>query len=118
MDIASFHQYCLSKKAVTESFPFDEQTLVFKVGSKVFAITSLDQSEFNVNLKCIPERSEELRDQFPESIIPGFHMNKKHWNTVTVEDSDVDEETVKELIDHSYDLVFSKLTKKQKSLLG
>lgn len=117
MHIEQFRQYCLSKPMVTEEFPFDESTLVFKVCGKMFALTGLENPDFKVNLKCDPERAIELRESY-ENIIAGYHMNKKHWNTVTVEESDVDDETVKELIDHSYDLVFEKLTKKQKTLLG
>jgi predicted DNA-binding protein (MmcQ/YjbR family) len=106
----SFREYCLEKKAVTESFPFDESTLVFKVAGKMFALTSLDNPEFSVNLKCNPEWSLELRERYP-SIIPGFHMNKKHWNTVIV-DGSFGMDLFNELIDHSYDLVVKSLTKK------
>lgn len=110
MHIEEFRMYCLKKPMVTEEFPFDEATLVFKVMGKMFALTGLDAPEFKVNLKCDPERSIELREQY-ESIIAGFHMNKKHWNTVSP-DGSISNELFKELIDHSYDLVVKGLTKK------
>lgn len=111
MNIESFREYCLSKKAVTESFPFDKSTLVFKVVNKMFALTSLDSIDFRVNLKCDPERALELRDSHPDIIIPGYHMNKKLWNTVIIEGS-IKQDLFKELIDHSYNLVVDSLTKK------
>lgn len=113
MDIESYRDYCLSKPGVTEHFPFDEDTLVFKVGGKMFALSSLSQwekAEASINLKCDPERALELRAQY-DAIQPGYHMNKVHWNTVGV-DGEVPLPVVKELIDHSYDLVFNSLTKK------
>lgn len=111
MNKESFREYCLLKKAVTESFPFDESTLVFKVANKMFALTSLDSIDFRVNLKCDPERSLELRDTYPDSVLPGFHMNKKLWNTVII-DGSIKKDLFQELIDHSYDLVVASLTKK------
>lgn len=113
MNLETFYEYCLSKKGVTEHFPFDEDTLVFKVGGKMFALSSLSQWEKgqpSVNLKCDPERAEELRAEY-DGIQPGFHMSKIHWNTVAVNTS-VSDGFVKELIDHSYELVFKSLTKK------
>lgn len=113
MNIQAFYDYCLAKKGVTEHFPFDEDTLVFKVGGKMFALSSLTQwekGEASVNLKCDPDRALELRAQY-EAIEPGFHMSKVHWNTVTI-DGDVPEKLLRELIDHSYELVFKSLTKK------
>jgi predicted DNA-binding protein (MmcQ/YjbR family) len=113
MTIDVFYEYCLSKKGVTEHFPFDEDTLVFKVGGKMFALSSLKEWESNnpsVNLKCDPERAMELRGQF-DDIQPGYHMSKVHWNTVKVNGS-LPDAFLKELIDHSYDLVFKSLTKK------
>ena len=107
----SYRDYCLNKKAVTESFPFDESTLVFKVAGKMFALLSLEAPDFRVNLKCDPERAIELREHYATNIIPGFHMNKKHWNTVIM-DSCLKLELFKELTDHSYDLVVKSLTKK------
>ncbi len=113
MNIESYFEYCLSKKGVTEHFPFDEDTLVFKVGGKMFALASLSQWEKgapSVNLKCDPERAEELRAQY-DDIQPGYHMSKVHWNTINI-NRDVSDSLVKELIDHSYELVFKSLTKK------
>jgi predicted DNA-binding protein (MmcQ/YjbR family) len=113
MNLQTYYEYCLSKKGVTEHFPFDEDTLVFKVGGKMFALASLKQWEKGqpaANLKCDPERAEELRAQY-DDIIPGFHMSKTHWNTVAV-NRDVPDSFVRELIDHSYELVFKSLTKK------
>ena len=116
MNIEELDQYCMQKKGVTVSTPFDEVTLVYKVMNKMFALSNINNFK-SVNLKCDPEYALELRANYVE-IQPGYHMSKKHWNTVTVEDSDVDDETVEELIDHSYDLVYEKLTKKQRDLLG
>lgn len=113
MNIETYFEYCLSKKGVTEHFPFDEDTLVFKVGGKMFALSSLSQwekGEPSVNLKCDPERAEELRAQY-EDVQPGYHMSKIHWNTINV-NSEVPDSLIKELIDHSYELVFRSLTKK------
>ena len=113
MNLEIYYEYCLSKKRVTEHFPFDNETLVFKVGGKMFALSSLvqwEKSEASVNLKCNPERALELRAEF-EDIIPGWHMSKIHWNTIYINRT-VSDKLVKELIDHSYDLVFKSLTKK------
>ena len=113
MNIQQFYEFCLSKKGVTEHFPFDEETLVFKVGGKMFCLTSLKEWEKgtpSLNLKCNPERAEELRAEY-EAIIPGWHMSKIHWNTVAF-NSDVSDKMMCELINHSYELVFNSLTKK------
>lgn len=113
MDIQQLYEFCLSKKGVTEHFPFDEDTLVFKVGGKMFCLTSLQEWEKgnpSLNLKCDPERAIELREQY-EAIKPGYHMSKIHWNTVSLH-SDVSQKLLIELINHSYDLVFNSLTKK------
>lgn len=113
MNIQAYFEYCLSKKGVTEHFPFDEDTLVFKVGGKMFALSSLsgwEKGTPSINLKCDPERAEELRAEF-DAIKPGYHMSKVHWNTVSLH-GDVTDKMVRELIDHSYDLVFKSLTKK------
>ena len=104
----------MSKKAATESFPFDEHTLVFKVMGKMFALAGLERSPPQVNLKCDPERSVALRAEYDGAILPGYHMSKLHWNTVLIEDH-LPEELIKELIDHSYDLVVQGLTKKVKA---
>ena len=116
MNLETYYEYCLSKKGVTEHFPFDEDTLVFKVGGKMFALSSLSQWEKgqpSVNLKCDPERAQELRAEY-DDIQPGFHMSKTHWNTIMINAS-VSDALVKELIDHSYELVFKSLTKKLQS---
>nr|WP_315147525.1 MmcQ/YjbR family DNA-binding protein [uncultured Flavobacterium sp.] len=113
MNLETFYEYCLSKKAVTEHFPFDEDTLVFKVGGKMFALSSLKQwekQEPSVNLKCDPERALELRANY-DAINEGYHMSKIHWNTVAI-NQDIPDAMLKALIDHSYDLVFKSLTKK------
>ncbi|ALM48822.1 MmcQ-like protein [Flavobacterium psychrophilum] len=113
MNIQAFYEYCLAKKGVTEHFPFDEDTLVFKVGGKMFSLSSLSQWEKgdpSINLKCDPEKALELRAEY-DGIEPGYHMSKVHWNTIAV-NSDVPAKLLRELIDHSYELVFKSLTKK------
>lgn len=110
MDLETFRLYCLSKPGVEETFPFDETTLVFKVMGKIFALTGLDNEEFKVNLKCDPERSILLREEYAD-IQPGWHMSKPHWNTVHFE-NELDDRFLRELIDHSYDMVVKGLTKK------
>ena len=115
MNIEEFHAYCLAKKGVEETFPFDEVTLVFKVMGKVFALTGLDNDPFEVNLKCDPDYAIELREEF-EAIRAGFHMNKKHWNTVHFE-GDINDKLLCELIDHSYDLVVKGLKKADREFL-
>jgi predicted DNA-binding protein (MmcQ/YjbR family) len=116
MNLETFYEYCLSKKGITEHFPFNDDALVFKVGGKMMALSSLDQWENgnpSVNLKCNPEYAQELRAQY-DDIIPAFHMNKVHWNTVAINNA-VSDSFVKKLIDHSYDLVFKSLTKKMQN---
>lgn len=116
MNLESYYEYCLSKKGATEHFPFDQDTLVFKVGGKMFALSSLSQWEKGmpaVNLKCDPERAQELRATY-DDIQPGFHMSKTHWNTVTLTTS-ISNILLKELIDHSYNMVFNSLTKKARA---
>ncbi len=114
MNIEEFRDYCISKKGVTESFPFDETTLVLKVMEKMFALANLD-GPFTINLKCGPEKAIELRETF-DAVKPGYHMNKQHWNTIEMNGS-VPLKIIKELIDHSYELVVLKLPKvKQKEL--
>jgi predicted DNA-binding protein (MmcQ/YjbR family) len=115
MDIETFRNYCLAKKGVTESFPFDEVTLVFKVLNKMFALTGLDESDFKVNLKCAPEYAESLREQY-DAIQPGWHMNKKHWNTVDFS-AGLDNKLLYELIDMSYNLAVKGLKKAEKAAL-
>ncbi len=116
MNIEEFREYCLAKKGVEETLPFGPDTLVYKVMGKMFSATGLDEEEFRVNLKCDPERSIELRASHPD-IIPGWHMNKKHWNTVYCE-KNLDDRLVLELIDHSYDLVVASLKKSDREILN
>ena len=116
MNIQQLFEFCQSKKGVTEHFPFDEDTLVFKVGGKMFCLTSLKQwenKEPSLNLKCDPERAIELRATY-EAIEPGYHMSKVHWNTVNF-NSDVSNKMMCELINESYDLILKSLTKKIQS---
>ena len=112
MNIEEIRDHCIAKKGVEECFPFDNETLVFKVGGKMFALSSLsewEKGEPSVNLKCDPERSLFLRAEY-DDIKPGYHMSKIHWNTVDINKS-VSDKLVRELIDHSYDLVFKGLSK-------
>jgi len=113
MHIEAFREYCISKKGITEEFPFDEHTLVFKVMGKMFALVALERIPSQVNLKCDPERSIELREEYDGEIIPGYHMSKLHWNTVML--GNLSSKLIMELVDHSYDLVVSKFTKKLKA---
>ena len=103
MNIEEIRDYALGKNEVEEGFPFGEDTLVLKVGGKIFLLLSLDEQPLRFNVKCNPEKAEELREQYP-SILPGYHMNKKHWNTVIV-DGSLPRKLLKEMIDESYDLV-------------
>lgn len=109
MNIEVYREYCLSLKAVTEDFPFDTKTLVFRVGGKMFALCNVENFD-SINLKCEPEKALELREKYT-AVQPGYHMNKKHWNTIAVQE-DVSVKLLKELIDHSYNLVFLSLSKK------
>lgn len=109
MDIEKIWKYCSQKNGVSESFPFNETTLVFKVGGKIFALFDVDSFQ-SINLKCDPEKSIELREKY-SGIVPGYHMNKKHWNTVSVNE-DISDVLIYELIDHSYHLVYKSLSKK------
>lgn len=110
--IEDLRKYCLSKKAVSESFPFDEFTLVFKVHGKMFALFSLQKEPLQINVKCDPEKAIELREEFYQ-VIPGYHSNKKHWNTIVLENLPIT--FIKDWIDQSYSLVWQKLPKKYKN---
>lgn len=114
MNIEKIREYCLLKKGVTENFPFDDVTLVFKVADKIFALTNLD-GDLSVNLKCDPYRAIELRERH-SAVLPGYHMNKKHWNTINI-DGAVPDKLIFQWIDDSYDLVVSKLSKARKKEL-
>ena len=119
MNIEELREYCLSKKGVEECFPFDSETLVFKVMRKAFLLTGINDKPVSFNVKCDPEKAIELRDKY-SCIVPGYHMNKKHWNTITV-DGSANNKQLKEWIDHSYNLVvsgLSKITKKKLNVLS
>jgi predicted DNA-binding protein (MmcQ/YjbR family) len=116
MNIEEFRDYCIHLKGVTEEFPFDDVTLVFKVMGKIFALTDISTSEFSVNLKCDPELAVELREKY-SCVLPGYHMNKAHWNTVHV-DGTVSSKLIIEWTNHSYELVVKQLTKKLKQELN
>lgn len=111
MNIESFRNYCLAMKGVTESFPFDESTLVFKVKNKMFAATDVDYFQ-SFNVKCDPEKAIELREAWP-AVKPGYHMNKRHWNTIEIDNS-IPDDILFEWIKHSYELVLAKLPQKEK----
>lgn len=120
MTIEDYRAYCLSKPGTSESFPFDEHVLVFKVMNKMFALTSLkkwEEGDHSVNLKCDPEKAIEYREKYPDDIFPGYHMSKKHWNTVVIEYGSLSEKLIKHLINHSYELVVSKLPKRDREKL-
>ena len=112
MNSEEIRYYCIQKKAVEESFPFDSDTLVFKVGGKIFLLFSLSSSPVQFNVKSDPEKAVELREKF-HCVLPGYHMSKKHWNTIIC-DGSVKESFIKEWIDDSYNLVYNGLTKKIK----
>ncbi len=116
MNIEDAREYCLSKAATSESFPFDDTTLVFKVLDKMFALISLRDERQRINLKCDPDRAILLREEYPDFIYAGYHMSKKHWNTILL-DSELSSQVLYELIDHSYDLVISKMTKKNQAII-
>lgn len=112
MDIETLREYCLQKMGVTESFPFGPDTLVFKVGGKLFLLTNLE-NPVSFNAKCEPERAIALREEY-EEIVPGYHMSKVHWNTVSMRGR-LNNSLLKELIDHSYELVYQSLPKALKA---
>ena len=112
MNIETLREYCLSKKAVTEDFPFGEDTLVFRVLNKIFLLVSLSSNPLQFNAKCDPDKAIELRDQY-DAVQPGYHMNKKHWNTVIMNGS-LSNAQLKEMIDDSYNLIVQSLPKKER----
>lgn len=115
MNIETLRAYCLSKPAVEETLPFGPDTLVFKVAGKVFLLTGLDSDPLSFNVKCDPDLAVELRERY-DAVQPGYHMNKKHWNTVTV-DGSVSGKLLREWIDHSYELVVNSLPAKIRSTI-
>src|SRR5262245_27131552 len=113
MDIESIREYCLAKPGAEETLPFGPDVIVFKIGNKAFLLLPLDTEQLQFNVKCDPDLPIELREQFP-CVLPGYHMNKKHWNTIVV-DGSVPAKQLKEWVDHSYDLVRSKTSGKRKA---
>lgn len=109
MDLAEFRDYCLTKRGATEETPFGPDVLVFKVGGKMFALAALDEVPPTANLKCDPDLALDLRDRY-EQVKPGYHMNKKHWNTVEIEGG-IPAVELRKMIDHSYQLVVESLPK-------
>lgn len=109
MNVEEIRRYALQKEDVTEGFPFGESTLVFKTGGKIFLLLPLDAIELSFNAKCDPDKAIELRELWPEQILPGFHMNKKHWNTIITEG--LKNNLIEEIIDDSYNLVAKKKKK-------
>ena len=116
MTFEQLDRYLLSKQGAIYDYPFDEEVRVYRLDKKMFALIS-EKKPLRVNFKCDPVYALELRSLY-QGITAGYHMNKKHWNTILLEDSDVDDDLVKELIDHSYELVYKSLTKKQREALG
>jgi predicted DNA-binding protein (MmcQ/YjbR family) len=114
MNAELIREYCLKKKEVTESFPFNDTALVFKVHGKMFLLLSLETS-LSLSLKCDPEKAINLRERY-SSVIPGYHFNKKHWNTIYI-DGSIDEKLIFDWIDHSYELVIRKFPKSIRELL-
>lgn len=115
MNIEQIREYCLKKKGVTEEFPFDEETLVFKVAGKIFLLASLEAIPLQINLKCDPEKAIELREEY-DTVMPGYHMNKNHWNTIII-DGTVPSHQLLEWIDESYNLVVAGLKKSERKLI-
>jgi len=109
LNAESIREYCIEKEGTTEGFPFGEDTLVFKVNDKMYCLMSLDESPLKINLKCDPEIAIELREEY-EAVLPGYHMNKKLWNTVVIDGSIADKQ-IKEFINWSYDLVNAKASR-------
>jgi len=114
LNIEQIREHCLKKKGVTEEFPFDEETLVFKVAGKIFLLASLEAIPLQINIKCDPEKAIELREEY-DSVLPGYHMNKKHWNTIII-DGTVPTRNLFEWIDDSYSLVIAGLKKSERKI--
>ncbi|MPR36428.1 MmcQ/YjbR family DNA-binding protein [Salmonirosea aquatica] len=115
MNLEQLRDFCLALPGTTEAMPFGEETLVFKVKDKIFLLTSLDAEKLSFNVKCEPEKAQELRERYP-FVQPGYHMNKKHWNTITAESS-VHDDLYLDWIRHSYDRVVAGLPSKQRAEL-
>ena len=116
MNIETFRDFCLTLPYTTEDMPFGEDFLVFRIANRIFALINLNRVPMSVSLKCDPERAIELREQYPDKIIAGYHLNKKHWNTVLLEG--LPPTLIKEMIQHSYDQVLAKVPKKEREALG
>ena len=116
MNIEEYRNFCLSFSGATEDLPFDENTLCFKIMGKIFSICDIEEFE-SINLKCDPVKVIELRETYPGIVVPGYHMNKKHWNTVSMQ-SNLPEELIKKWITDSYNLVVAKLPKKDREKLS
>jgi len=116
MNIEEFRYFCLSLPGAFEDLPFDENTLCFKVMGKIFAICDINEFK-SINLKCEPAKAIELREEWPDMVVPDYHMNKKHWNTVSMQHH-IPDDTVKQWIKESYELVTAKLTRKEKENLA
>ena len=114
MNVEEIRDYCLSKNAVEEGFPFGESTLVFKVHGKIFLLLALDTQPPQFNAKCAPDKAIQLRETY-SCVLPGYHMNKQHWNTIVCDNS-VPKKLLFEWIDHSYDLIVGSLPKKLRAL--
>jgi len=104
MDIESLRDYVLQKSGVTEGFPFGEDVLVFKVNNKLFLLLSLNSQPLQFNAKCNPDEALELREEYPDAVLPGYHMNKKHWNTIIINGTIANKQLL-QMIDNSYELV-------------
>lgn len=116
MDIEQLRDYCIAKKGVTEGFPFDSETLVFKVMGKMFALVSLEANPLSMNLKCDPENAIALREEY-SCVLPGYHMSKTHWNTIVI-DGSVPDSLLRDWIDQSYNLVVAGLPKSVRAQIG
>lgn len=116
MNIETFRGFCLTLPYTTEDMPFGEDFLVFRIANRIFALMNLNRVPMSVSLKCDPERAIELREQYPDKIVAGYHLNKKHWNTILLES--LPEVLIKEMVQHSYNQVLVKVTKKEREALG
>ena len=116
MNIETFRDFCLTLPHTTEDMPFGEDFLVFRICNRIFALTNLEHIPVSVSLKCEPERAVELREEYPDKIVAGYHLNKKHWNTVLLES--LPEVLIKEMVQHSYNQVLAKVPKKEREALG
>ena len=118
MTAAQLRKLCLSFPGAYEDFPFGPETSVFKVEKKLFAISALDNSPLNVSLKCEPELAVELRGSYPDAVVPGYHLNKRHWNTVICEGGAVSDAMVRDMVEDSYDLIVAAMPAAVRERLG